>query len=1090
MRSTLRYACARTPLARGLAASALAWAAVASAQPLAGEHAPPAARDSAAAGAPDVSVAADTLDILAAAPRGTPTRPFAATRLDSATAAAESAWLAEKATILTALLAGEPPATLVVQSLFEVDLADEPAIARRREALRAAIADRRALLTSAGVADSIGGEAPAPRAIGSPGASRDSLEASLLLARNRVDALRLAFLRLPVERRHEINETEASRRRLREDEEAAREARRDAELVAAEAEERRRLALEAARIARSARLEQLTKEIARAETFYSSLAHFSAEMAAYREVEVERANAELQSMLEAQRAIEASRIGSPAVWPLFDRAVEELADARPRLRDALGAWFAPSDVPTFVPAIDAGAAADSSVLERISTLRELYAEIALARAAAIATEEEIRWQALSYRAERVRRTSELRVRALAKLPGHRRGQVLGLTRDGLRACLDEIDLLDLRARLYVATRMRSIDRAPGRLDDLFALGTVTVILLRTLVVLLVLVMVRRRGPRLLDALDRHVLGGVRDLEARRRIGRVVTSMRAIGPWIYLLVALVALRWAVGGMAAWPEVAILFQALLGIGVYKVALEIAQRFVMSLSARHAFNRDPRRLVKLFTTLRAVLRVSLVIAFFLILSERVLGRGFLYYLAVNAAWIGGVAIAFSLLHGWRQIISEAYIHVRPTGRLSALVRATRHRWYGFVVGGAAFLWLAGRAGVDLARDFALGFDRVRKALAFLFRKRVEKQAEARGYSDAEAASLPEPLLRAFGEVATSDDRLIVDHFPGLSRLQHALDAWCETGTRGAFLLLGERGMGKTSWLSRVHSDRVPETRIVLDGRVRSTRELWEVLVPQLAPGLDPGLGGRGLEQVLSSGKPRIVIVDGCHNLFLGTVGGYEAYEAFATLADATRNRVFWLCTGNANAWAHLEAVRPDLGLFAYRQELRPWTEEQIRRLIETRTSAAGVRLSYEDLVTDAAGYASDGTHTEASYMRLLWDYSDGNPRVALHFWLRSLVPCGDGSLHVRLFRAPTGNTLDAIGEIPMFLLASIVLHENLTVEEAAAATRYRVNLCRSHLDRLEEEGILEKSGHRYRLATYWHRVVIKQLRRGNMLAQSVAA
>lgn len=1075
-----------------------------------------------AAGEEPVTSPADTAGVQA------PSRPSAQTftgapafnaaaLIDTAAARVEEGWLDETATLIRALIDGELPNDFVVQSLFGVDLLDEPAVTRRRETLQARILERRRQLggiaptDSTAVADSTGravvGGTPEQKATNAAARSdtsaADSISratraparlepqvARLIRKRNVVDGLRLAFLELPFDRRQEINETERRRRRLFDEKEAAQLAREEAEQLAVRAEERRLVAIEEARREQSARLEQLSNEIARAETFHSGLARLKAELAHTREEEVERANVELQATLAAQRSLETSASGSEAIWPIFSTAVNELSTALPLLRTALDEWFAPSVVPTFVPALDVTAIRDTAASERVATLRRLYTEIRRSRAGAIETEKDVRWQVLAYRADRVRQTSDLRIRTLSKLPAHRRGQVLGLTRHGVQALGQEIDQLVLSARAYTATRLHSFDRVPGRLDDLFAVGTATYIMLRTLSVMLVIILLYRRAPAIVAVLRRSVLEGVRDVQISDRINSVISSIGVVAPGISILISVAAIEWAVGGAAEWPEVAILFRVLMWLGFYRLGLGLSIRLVMNLTKRSAFNKEPRRLVKLFTTLRAVLRVGVLIGIFLLLSERFLGRGALYYLAVNFAWIGGVTVVCALLHGWREIISQAYIQVRPEGRLSVLVRSTRNRWYGFLVGGAAFLWLAGRAGAMFAQNFMLGFDQVRKTLAFFFRKRIEKRAEAQGYSEGAVDQLPSALVRAFDEAATHDERLIVDNFPGLEDVQAAIDAWCESGTRGTFLVTGERGMGKTSWLSRVNADRVPTTRVTMEERVRTPQELWAFLVPKLAPGLDPGLGGRGLEQVLASGKPRLVILDGCHNLFLGTVGGYEAFEAFISLADATRSRVFWLCSANANAWAHLGAVRPDLSLFAYHRELKAWSEGQIRDLIDARTRAAGVVLSYEDLLTHPAHEEEDAGHTEAGYIRLLWDYADGNPRVALHFWLRSLVSTSEGTVRVRLFRAPTGETLQAIGETAMFLLASIVLHENLTVEEAAASTRYKASVCRSHLDRLEEEGILHKDSHRYRLSTYWHRAVIRQLRRGNMLAHSAAA
>ena len=125
-----------------------------------------------------------------------------------------------------------------------------------------------------------------------------------------------------------------------------------------------------------------------------------------------------------------------------------------------------------------------------------------------------------------------------------------------------------------------------------------------------------------------------------------------------------------------------------------------------------------------------------------------------------------------------------------------------------------------------------------------------------------------------------------------------------------------------------------------------------------------------------------------------------------------------------------------------------------------------------------------SEEGYTRLLWDYSDGNPRVALHFFLRSLDLEQSGSFRVRLFRSPPVESLDALDEPALFTLAATIEHENLSLDEAVVVTRYPIELCRIHLDRLIEMGVLRIDDRRYRVSTFWHRAVVRLLRRKNLL------
>jgi len=184
----------------------------------------------------------------------------------------------------------------------------------------------------------------------------------------------------------------------------------------------------------------------------------------------------------------------------------------------------------------------------------------------------------------------------------------------------------------------------------------------------------------------------------------------------------------------------------------------------------------------------------------------------------------------------------------------------------------------------------------------------------------------------------------------------------------------------------------------------------------------------------------------------------------------------------------VHPDLVGFRHHVELVPWTEEEIRNLLRARNAYSNVQLSYEDLAVESVegtGQRDRLAETEEGYTRLLWDYSGGIPRVALHFWLRSLVPRDDEHMRVRLFRAPPLEKLEELGDAALFILGAIVVHENLTLRETGLATRYSERLCRIHMRRLTQLGVVSRDGIRYRLTPYWQRAVFRLLKRKNLLS-----
>lgn len=305
----------------------------------------------------------------------------------------------------------------------------------------------------------------------------------------------------------------------------------------------------------------------------------------------------------------------------------------------------------------------------------------------------------------------------------------------------------------------------------------------------------------------------------------------------------------------------------------------------------------------------------------------------------------------------------------------------------------------------------------------------------------------------------------------------------------MTGERGIGKTTWLNQILRDDLDIQRIELGRRVSDPSDLCSRLGELLQVDAGPEAGPRELGRALYNGPKRVVVMDMAQHLFLANVGGYEAFSAFASIVNRTCNNVFWLCSMSSYAWRHLRAVRPDATVFRTRHHLVGWSDTGITELIRTRCAASGVRFNYSDLVVDRLEGVSMRSHLIESaegYTRLLWDYSDGNPRSALHFFLRSLSPDRGTSVRVRLFKAPDIDLLEDGGMNGLFVLAAIITHESINLDDLIAVTRFDRAQCFIHLDRLLELGAITPENEMYRVSTTWHRAAVRLLRRRNLLPE----
>src|SRR5690606_2811676 len=115
--------------------------------------------------------------------------------------------------------------------------------------------------------------------------------------------------------------------------------------------------------------------------------------------------------------------------------------------------------------------------------------------------------------------------------------------------------------------------------------------------------------------------------------------------------------------------------------------------------------------------------------------------------------------------------------------------------------------------------------------------------------------------------------------------------------------------------------------------------------------------------------------------------------------------------------------------------WSEAEIQQLIRARDALAGLPLSFSELMV---AHENDDQYyeivkTSNGYFRLLHEFSDGNPRVALLYWLRSLkYDANREAMQVSLFQRPTPGVLTGVSNDHLFALAAIAQHGSLAASE----------------------------------------------------------
>jgi hypothetical protein len=172
----------------------------------------------------------------------------------------------------------------------------------------------------------------------------------------------------------------------------------------------------------------------------------------------------------------------------------------------------------------------------------------------------------------------------------------------------------------------------------------------------------------------------------------------------------------------------------------------------------------------------------------------------------------------------------------------------------------------------------------------------------------------------------------------------------------------------------------------------------------------------------------------------------------------------------------------------KIAPWSEAEVRQLIRARDGVVDMAISVTDLVVthENEDQYYEVIKTSEGFFRLLHEFCQGNPRVALLFWLRSLKRDNKGQLQVSLFRRPPYAVLSTVTDQYLFTLAAVAQHGGLSAEEASTIIHIDRGFCEMAMNFLHESDIItvDPRTERARISTLYLRAVLKQLSDSNFL------
>lgn len=991
----------------------------------------------------------------------------------------ETEALAEREARVRALMTGTLDLSIEPTDLFAgLDLNQANAVAvevrRLRAVLASAQADAEARRRAEKAAE--GGAGGAAGGGGSGGAppelpALDPAEEALWEAQLSLDEAQLAFLSASREQRAQWLEQHLERQ-LQANE--AQKKQQQAEAQKREAEAALEAAREAERMAQNEAQRQVTGEIRR-------LAEIRVKNSEYldRLLQRERAlEAPLESLLKRERNVDELLERRPVDPAVADALYVDVDEALSRRRDELGDRLRDyaGNQTEVVPVGDDPLA--ELTLVNTSQVTTERAEVAAEAAKIRATERVLLAREVDVLVDVTRGLNGLRLRLLPFVPEARSKPLFDFGSRGRSQAKAELDLLATVLRYHFTVSTKWVQSLPEtHPDDRIAASWHA---FKIVAAFLLFLLWTRRAESLLSEWRQREIDLSRQHQKRRSLEGLVRFVERVRRSVELLVLFLVVLALLPDRATELDEVQLVEIVLWWTLGEAVVVNLVNAVFARQRRLQGATDEKTNALRLKSLHFVGRWVVAFGLALALTEQLVGRGTIHHWVKLVTIYSTIPVLAVVLHWWRPIIFEriegmgnknavlAWVTKHPSGALAYPAAAL----------GASYLLL--RAVYRILRGYLGGYDLVRRALAYWFRRELSKQNEAKTADDMQplagaAYEAFDPAQSAMVIVPSVAD-------PELDDIIRRIDL----PGGGVFAIVGERGAGKSSLLRRIQESC--RTRLI------DCPEHVETFFAQLREAYDlpRDADQAGLVEALEQlGDDTALLIDDAHHLIRPKIGGLDDFERLLELARLSSVQACtWVFCLDAVIWQYFEQARGARPLFDDVIALSPWSEEGITRLLRQRTEAAGMKPRFDRLLRehelggDATERRQSLHRAELNYYRLLWDYANGNPGVALQFWRDSLCIDDEDRCWVRLFEPPSTSDIESLPEEAIFVLRAVVQLERARVADIAAATMLTESRIRDALRYALARGYVATEAGRYRVEWRWFRAITSVLQRRHLL------
>ncbi len=660
----------------------------------------------------------------------------------------------------------------------------------------------------------------------------------------------------------------------------------------------------------------------------------------------------------------------------------------------------------------------------------------------------------------------LRAQLLQKCDQMECERARGINQKNISTILREIRVVPLRLiagalSKWIEVRSKFYSGIDGWID----ISRQALIFVILLLIPFVLIRVLRWTSRRLDLLKRSLLARS-TLEDRNRavMALWIARLNPFIPSVGMIISIEAARSLIAG-TDFAELSLFlfyFQVYFVYRVAKLLLTIVLEIVFATDSIESLRLQKSRIEKAAARISMLVFVEYVL---LHLIKDTVRRALAYNLIANFIFIFNIGFVFYESAKWHHEINAAFAHRFAFLWQRWLKRLQGSSLLGRLLLPLMFLMVILYDVIKYAYSHLIRMDLVKRLLSEVLRKRLESEER----EEEEFAKVPKDYASAFDYYLTADENIFVDRENSVDKVAEAvITDWVKgVESEDSLLIVGNRGMGKSTSIENI-ADRMKalsdcKLQCVLQKvppRILEAQDLFQWLSKVLGSEVKSHDDISDFDRQLS--EKLVICLDDLHNLFLGVVGGFNAYRTFLDLLSRPTKNLFWCMTVNSRSWTYLTGVFGQEHYYGQVLTLKSWTDIEIQKLILMRHETTHYSRRFDESIKAYGAGENFGQKAESQFFRLLWGQSRGNPRSALMHWMSAISSPAPQQIYVGIPSFVSSGAVANMSDDSLILLSAIARHESLNLFELHRITGIHENIIRKCLKDASEKNLVWQDDH----------------------------